>query len=311
MARVFLPRVGGNPYVDLVVDEFERLADRDRFGVHKLVDSPEKADIVLFAQCNMVDWRLRAIRGHPIARRFWSKSMVYDTRDTPWRSLPGVYVSTPANRFDSRCQRAWGYLTSPAIEQSGVDPDLLFSFVGGNTSACRFPLFGLRHRDAIVEEVAGFVLWDSTAPNFRERRTSYAQTMNRSRFVLCPRGRGTSSIRLYETLAAGRVPVIISDDWIPPEGPDWDACSIRWPEGQVVGLTELLEERSSEWPKLSRAAARAYQEFFAPTVAFHRIADLCSSLRESVIATDNPARLAIRSYGAAASQRLAQHFGHR
>src|ERR1041385_4875007 len=47
--------------------------------------------------------------------------------------------------------------------------------------------------------------------------------------------------------AAGRVPVVISDPWVPPRGPDWDALPIRWPEGRTDGLVEALEARSVEW----------------------------------------------------------------
>jgi Exostosin family len=115
---------------------------------------------------------------------------------------------------------------------------------------------------------------------FEQRRERFRHVLSRSRFVLCPRGAGTSSVRLYEALAGGRVPVIISDDWVAPIGPDWDSFSLRWPEGRVQGLVEAIEERDADWPKLSAAAAAAYRDFFAPTVAFHRIVELFSELRE-------------------------------
>ncbi len=41
--------------------------------VHEVVDNPAEADVVLFVQCHMVDWRLAAIRGHPTARAHGTK----------------------------------------------------------------------------------------------------------------------------------------------------------------------------------------------------------------------------------------------
>jgi hypothetical protein len=227
------------------------------------------------------DWRLTAIREHRLTARFRDKVLVYDERDRPWCGFPGVYVSMPDRSFDERFQRAWGYYRVPAWAGSDVEPDLLFSFVGSPSSRCRKELTRLRHPDAIVELVHGFTFYSESSPSFDDRRARFRAALGRSRFVLCPRGRGTSSIRLYETLAAGRVPVVISDAWVAPEGPDWDAFSIRWPEGRTKGLVELLEARSAEWRRMSSAASAAYHEFFAPQVSFHGIVGRCAELEES------------------------------
>jgi hypothetical protein len=270
--RIYLPRLGLTPWVDLQVDELESLAAQDRFGVHELTDDPELADVVLYVQCHMVDWRLTQILGDDVARRFWQKVMVYDERDRPWRSLPGVYVSAPSSCFESQTQRAWSYLRSATVSvRVEQEPDLLFSFIGSNTARCRRSVFALRHPDAIIEEVKNFMFWDVNSPDFHRRRESYRSVLARSRFVLCPRGRGTSTIRLYETLAAGRVPVVISDDWVPPVGPDWDACALRVRERDVALVSDMLERRSADWREMSAAAYSAYTEFFSAEVGFHRL----------------------------------------
>jgi hypothetical protein len=84
------------------------------------------------------------------------------------------------------------------------------------------------------------------------------------------------------------VPVIISDGWVAPDGPDWESFSIRWPESDAEGLVGMLEDRDAEWPQLSRAARSAYEEFFAPSVAFHRIVECCAELLTSKAARDFP-----------------------
>jgi hypothetical protein len=278
---IHLPRLN-DPQLDLPAETFTMHAATDRVGTHRLTDSPEEADVILFTQCHMLvsDWRLRRIRRHPLRRAFPDKVMVYNEVDRPWCALPGVYVSMPAPHFVADHQRPWGYYTEPPAAPN-ENPDLLFSFVASNTTRCRKPLFELSHPHAIVEEVRGFRGWDATSDRFEERKARFGAILARSRFVLCPRGNATSSVRLYETLAAGAVPVIIADDWVPPLGPDWEAFSIRWPEGRVDGLVQMLEARDSEWSSMSIQARRAYDDHFSPQVRFHHIAELCRELMQA------------------------------
>jgi hypothetical protein len=271
--RVYLPRVGSNKWTDLKVEEFEALASRDRFRTHQLVNDPEMADVVLFVQCHMVDWRLNAIIEHPVAASHWPRVFVYDERDRPWRSFPGIYVSSPRFSFDRERQRAWSYLRVPQVLRTNQasEPDLLFSFVGSRTARCRTAVLALEHPDALVAEVTDFMFWNAASLDFAGKRQDYAEAIARSRFVLCPRGRGTSTFRLYEAVAAGRVPVVISDEWVPPVGPPWDAFSIQVAEDDVDDIPDLLEARAGEWPEMSAAARAAFNEFFSDDVTFHRI----------------------------------------
>ena len=266
-----------------VIPLWRGFAAADRTGTHTLCDDPEEADVVLFTECHQLDWRLRGIRESPIRQRYGSKCFVYDERDRPWCALPGVYMSMPKSRFLAKYQRAWGYWTISTRPLS-ADPDLLFSFVASRSHPSRAALFDLSHPRAVVEEApSGFVFYDKDSQDFALRKARFADVTGRSKFVLCPRGHGTSSIRLYETMAAGRVPVILSDDWMPPAGPDWGRFSIRWPENDVDGLVEHLERSEDQAPMMGSAAAAAFSEWFAEDVGFHnlveRLADLSRSVR--------------------------------
>ena len=44
------------------------------------------------------------------------------------------------------------------------------------------------------------------------QRSRYLQSLRDTRFVLCPRGSGLNSVRFFETMAVGRIPVLISDE---------------------------------------------------------------------------------------------------
>lgn len=62
-----------------------------------------------------------------------------------------------------------------------------------------------------------------------EERKHYFERMTDSKFVLCPRGRGTTSSRFFEAVYFGRIPVLISDDYrLPLENKiAWDEMIVR------------------------------------------------------------------------------------
>jgi hypothetical protein len=271
------------------VDRFIELARRDAVGLHSLNDRPEEADVLLFPDAHLFDgdWRQARIRSHPLLRRWPGRSYVYNERDNPWCSWPGLYVSYPQSAFSWSRQRPAAYYRIDADFDRHRPPGLLFSLMATPTHPCRIPLYELRHPDAHVERTEGFVFYDPSSVSFNDRRERYRSVVSDSLFVLCPRGGGTSSIRLYETLAAGRVPVIISDAWTPPLGPDWSACSIRWPEGVTDGLVEHLESMRDLAPAMGARARSVFEAWFAPEVAFHHLASLLEQLHQSMVAADH------------------------
>ena len=74
----------------------------DVFGVHKLVDDPESADLILFAEmaeCGMFAERVRA---HPYYQRFPEKCFLFDILDTFSPVLPGIYASLTQDQYRAR-----------------------------------------------------------------------------------------------------------------------------------------------------------------------------------------------------------------
>lgn len=272
--RIHLARAGVDPRWSAVDDFARQLASQRVAHGHVLVDDPDEADVVLFVECHQLpgDWRLRAIAESAVARRHPDKVAVHNERDDPWCRYPGIYMSMPRQSFRRSWQVAGAYrnivdpagLVDPAVRDQ--EPDLLFSFVGSMTHACRRPILELGGPRRHVEAVEGFMFWDAGSRDFAARRARFAGILWRSAFVLCPRGNGTASIRLFETCAAGRVPVIVADDWVPPAGPDWDSFSLRWPERDVAGLSRVLEKLEGEAAAMGRRARAAYEAYFAPDV---------------------------------------------
>jgi hypothetical protein len=107
----------------------------------------------------------------------------------------------------------------------------------------------------------------------------YAELTKASKFVLCPRGLSAASIRLFETMRIGRVPVILSDDWVPPVGPLWEKFSIRVAEREFARIPHLLEQRESEAVAMGELARKAWEEWFSDEVLFHRLVESCLDIQ--------------------------------
>ena len=285
--KVFLAGIDRSPSA---TKAFGLLAEQDRHGVHQLVHDPAEADVVLFTDLHLLphDIGLRTIREHPLHVAYREKCFVYDERDTPWENLPGLYVSMPARAFDAARMVAAPYymLNRPTVPQR--EPTLLFSFLGSRSHALRSAILDVRHERALVEDTTGFTFFEASSGD--QRRTRYAEVLADSKFVLCPRGAGTSSIRLFETLATGRVPVIISDDWVPPPGPDWGSISVRVAERDVPHLPELLAAREADWAGLAKGTTAAFNDFFAQDSAWHNLVGGLEGLRRAGVTVGFPTR---------------------
>jgi hypothetical protein len=93
---------------------------------------------------------------------------------------------------------------------------------------------------------------------------AYANTLQRSCFALCPSGSGPNSIRLWEALGYGSIPVILSDQLQLP-GPVelWQAAALMVPETQaaVAALPSQLESLASD-PQRLLAMQQAGQQLW-------------------------------------------------
>ena len=231
-----------------------------------MTNNPEEATYMLFLEAGRSParfWDRNFLLEHPLVRRYPEKCRLWCSSDNPAAYLPGLFVSMPRKFFDRRLHRAFRYFKMhnernpiPQIKKR----DLLYNFVGAPTSAVRERL--LAHQapeDALVRETLNYnhSRWAND-----EVVTDYTQILTRSRFTLCPRGVGTSSYRLFETMRVGSVPVIFSDELVLPEGPDWTACSVRIAEKDAHKTESILREiKNAE--EMGQAAAKAFQQFFS------------------------------------------------
>ena len=84
---------------------------------------------------------------------------------------------------------------------------------------------------------------------FYEKETQrYNNILSDSIFSLCPEGTGPNTIRLWESMAIGVIPVIFSDDWIPPKitGLEWSDFSVFIKKEDLKDTISILRSFSED-----------------------------------------------------------------
>jgi hypothetical protein len=111
-----------------------------------------------------------------------------------------------------------------------VKKDILFSFVGTHTShVVRYKMKERIQGDNIIYRDSYHVNSNSfkKTTNLKEKEElEYKSILERSKYSLCPRGSSPSSVRFWESLHAGCIPILISDNWKLPEW-DWSKTIIK------------------------------------------------------------------------------------
>ncbi|MFD0791977.1 exostosin family protein [Mucilaginibacter litoreus] len=247
-----------------------RYASLDRLKKFELVDSADDADFILFVENSRyhADRFYNKLKSHYLVKKYPDKVFMYNPHDKPWLVLPGLYASMPKQFFNKNYIAATPYIENinPYIKyDAAVKPEYLFSFVGSPNSAPRRSILKLSHPHAFIKASASNMFGGQ---DLTDEKLSYAKLLSQSKFVLCPRGAGTSSFRIFETMQAGRVPVIISDNWVAPKGPRWSDFALFIPEKDVAQVPAIIEKADKEWPLRCALSREAWENFFSPEVFF-------------------------------------------
>ncbi|WP_386685111.1 exostosin family protein [Loktanella sp. R86503] len=152
---------------------------------------------------------------------------------------------------------------------------------------------------------AGAPLVDQTASE------DFRDIMARSVFALCPSGTGPNSIRLWEAVQAGTIPVVLADTYAPP-GPGWlwQAATVRCREtpGAVARLPARLARLAADPQRITlyQRALAVLAQTYGPDRFVHdiltrfdvagdtqakAIADATAILRRDLLADQSLARI--------------------
>ena len=153
------------------------------------------------------------------------------------------------------------------------DKRYLASFVGSyqknHRTSIRLDLNNLKHERLYYELRDGWFfngeVYSVFSDNQRESNViRYNSILSDSVFSLCPEGSGPNTIRLWESMAVGSIPVIYSDGWVPPQLPglDWKDFSIFIPCSGYGDTIEILSSLDAETVERMRSnCINAYRQF--------------------------------------------------
>ncbi len=241
-------------------DELERI----------LVDFGPKTTLVRATVCQHI-WAtdmLEQFKALKITDLFWSHATISQ------QELGGIRIH-PFPLYPVAFEDRMGAVLPSAVLQR--PRSLLYNFVGAfdarlYLSEVRRWIFELPQRsDACVSQTDSWYFEKAVykdqiengssarTPDFsaRQDQQGYRKLLEQSHFTLCPSGAGPNTIRFWEALGAGSVPVLISDNLrLPGSGEEWTAGMIRIPEKEeaIRNLPRYLEELV-----LDAEAMRAYR----------------------------------------------------
>ena len=149
------------------------------------------------------------------------------------------------------------------------DKDILFSFVGTPSThhirmkmANRIQGIGIIYREGYHVDPNVF----NNINTKEKEEKEYKEVLERSRFSLCPRGSSPSSVRFWESIDAGAIPILISDYWVLPEW-DWNNTIIHIKENEFEkmdynAIKQLLGNISPEKEQSMRLNCQKAHEKF-------------------------------------------------
>jgi hypothetical protein len=252
----------------------------------QLVDTPAAADLILVCpRARNPVFPIEVFR-NGIAWKHRHKCVVISTDDNPTLTHKGFYTSLRAGRTRSPWLKGGFY---PLVTYAGpgeafpldLEFQYLFSFLGSfDTHPVRREIGSLASR-AWMNKHDRFLVKDTSARNRPHAHDSaddaefhqgYLSTMLSSKFILCPRGRCPSSLRLFETMKARRVPVVISDDWVPTPEIQWDRFAVFIKEKDLPSIPAILQQEEGSFLERATAARNTWSAFFG----VHSMADTVS-----------------------------------
>lgn len=265
--------------------------------IHTISENPQAADIILITHESLTDPTLNRFLD-----KYLDKCYALSTAANPLFVLAGLYTSGNKSFwfFHRHLIRGCSYVIALYEKNDNrnqfVDfaPDrhlekkYLFSFVGASTSWVRKRLLKLEFQrsDILIRCTNKYNHWsvDRATRDREAAQKSYVDTIRNSKFALCPRGIGWGSIRLFEVMKLGVAPVIISDKWLPPMGPDWDSFALFIKQSEIKNLVEIVESHASEYEERGRLARKAWEEYFSDSVVFNRCIEAIEDIKTDRIA---------------------------
>lgn len=254
----------------------QELQDLLHNPVFQIASTPEDAEVIIFQNHFFND-----IIKSELFQNHKEKCIILSQTYRPSFFLPGIYTNNFVHPLSNQRAKTYCYFYYDPRQKNKhikryknaneeISKKFLFSFMGGATAPVRKRIFklyeGITENRCVINTTSQYDHWNVSqgiTPSKAQKQEAYALNVKESLFYLCPRGAGHASIRMYEVMELGVAPVIISDGWIPPEGPDWESFSIFLKEKDVSEIESILEKYRSKASEMGANARKAFDTYFA------------------------------------------------
>jgi hypothetical protein len=241
----------------------------------EFTSSPELSDFIIVIGFDNRN-QFQALRENHVWQKYPWKSFGIFEGDSAPRYLHGLYCGIPkkwnfAKRFSGLAytwhQQQFPNPVPPFSNICKTEKDFLFAYIGRNSNSLRRRLVATCQNIAAVhveDSSDNYNHFSNSSESRFERQTHYWDIMSRAKFAICPVGAAPSSVRLFEMMEAGIAPVVISDQWVEPFGPQWDKFCLKIPESRIRYIHSIVSEIEPEFEVRGRLARLAWEKWFAP-----------------------------------------------
>jgi hypothetical protein len=204
----------------------------------------------------------------------------YGQKDSPmFQNLNPLFKNRIENMEDFRINIPIPLVTNKNIKnfvkKKNYEKKYLASFIGSNSHKIRFDI------EKQYKNNINFFIKNKNNPNMENNMEDvnfFIEKSLESYFILCPRGWGATSYRLYEAMQLKRVPVYISDIfWLPWENEiNWNDMCVFIPPEKINDLENILnnEIQSGQYQKKLEYIDKIYNEYFTFESIFNKIKNL-------------------------------------
>lgn len=237
----------------------------------RLTADPDEADFIVFPynlECIVYPERALAagyfIRALPYYHTHESRHVFFNFHDLNQPlATEALVVTDDPDRFNRGDPHLATFPHAPGSHVAAAAPCFSFrsiaydtNYVGTLSDPVRITMaesvqhteglsFYIRHPNTLNwEDRKTSYLHMDDGPEKAELARLYVEKMRQSWTTLCARGMGSSSIRFYETLCMGRIPVHVSDAYILPKADEIDYASfcLLLPEAEAPRTGEILRD---------------------------------------------------------------------